>query len=49
MDLGKGLLTNGHLLAKPLPNQPIKAHLIHHNRKKAEGPILLGHLFGVQI
>ena len=49
MGMGKVLLTNNQRLAKLLPNQPIKARLIHHNRKKAQGPILLGHLFGVQV
>ena len=35
MGMGKVLLTNSQRLAKLLANQPIKALLIHHDRKKA--------------
>ena len=35
MGMGKVLLTNSQCLAKLLLNQPIKALLIHHDRKKA--------------
>ena len=49
MDLREGPLTNGHRPTRLLLKQPIKARLIQHNRKKAQGPILLGHLFGVQV
>ena len=35
MGMGKVLLTNSQRLAKLLPNQPIKALLIQHDRKKA--------------
>ena len=35
MGMGKVLLTNSQCLAKLLANQPIKALLIHHDRKKA--------------
>ena len=35
MGMGKVLLTNSQCLAKLLLNQPIKALLIQHDRKKA--------------